>query len=107
MYAVIELKGHQWIVKPGDIIEVDNVNLEEGEAFSTDKILLAFDENGENTKVGTPYLKGEVKLKVQENFKWPKMYIKKFKNKIRADRNSKWKWFRAHKTKLLVEDISL
>jgi ribosomal protein L21 len=69
MYVVIDLKGHQWIVKKGDVIEVDNVNLSEGETLSTDKILLAFDEKGENTKVGTPYLKGEVKLKVEENFR--------------------------------------
>jgi ribosomal protein L21 len=69
MYVVIDLKGHQWIVKKGDVIEVDNVNLSEGETLSTDKILLAFDEKGENAKVGTPYLKGEVKLKVEENFR--------------------------------------
>jgi len=107
MYVVIELKGHQWIVKKGDVIETDNMNLSEGEVFSVDKILLAFDSNWKNAKIGTPYLKGEVKLKVKENFRWPKMYIKKFKNKIRADRNSKWKWFRASKSRLVVEDISL
>jgi len=107
MYAVIDLKWHQWIVKKGDVIEVDNIWLEEGETLTTDKILLTFNEKGEDVKVWTPYVKGEVKLKVESNFKWPKMYIKKFKNKIRADRNSKWKWFRAHKSKLIVEEISL
>ena len=107
MYAVIELKWHQWIVKKGDIIEVDNVGLTEGETLTTDKILLSFDENGENAKVGTPYLKWEITLKVEENFRGDKMYVRKFKNKIRSDRNSKWYGFRPSKTKLLVENISL
>jgi len=107
MYAVIDLKWHQWIVKKGDMIEVDNINKENWEIFSTDKILLAFDENQENIKVGTPYINWEVKFKVESNFRWAKIYVRKFKNKIRADRNSKWKWFRPEKTKLIVEDISL
>ncbi len=107
MYAVIELKWHQWIVKEGDKIDVDNVNLEEWEKITTDKILLAFDEEGKNAKVGKPYLKWKVVLKVEENYKWDKIYVKKFKNKIRADRNSKGKWFRPLKSKLVVESISL
>lgn len=107
MYAVIELKWHQWIVKEWDKIDVDNVNLNEGEQLKVDKILLTFDEDGKNAKVGKPYLKGEVTLKVEENFKGDKMYIKKFKNKIRADRNSKGKWFRPLKSRLVVESISL
>lgn len=107
MYAVIDLKWHQWIVKKGDIIEVDNVQESEWTVFSTDQILLAFDENQENIKVWTPYIKWEVKLKVDSNFRWEKIYVRKFKNKIREARNSKWKWFKAHKTRLIVEDLSL
>ena len=107
MYAVIDLNWHQWIVKKGDVIEVDNVNKENWETFSINKILLTFDENQENVKVWTPYVKWEVQLKVDSNFRWDKMYIRKFKNKIRASRNSKWKWFRPKKTKLIVEDVSL
>lgn len=107
MYAVIDFKWHQWIVKKGDIIEVDNVDKENWEVFSIDKILLTFDENQENIKVWTPYIEWEVKLKVDSHFRWDKMYVRKFKNKIRADRNSKWQWFRPEKTKLIVEDVSL
>ena len=107
MYAVIELKWHQWIVKKWDVIEVDNIWLEEWKSLTIDKVLLAFDDKQENIKVGTPYVKWEVKLKVESNFRWEKIYVRKFKNKIRADRNSKWQWFRAYKSKLLVEDINL
>lgn len=107
MYTVIELQWHQWIVKKWDVIEVDNVWLEEWQTLTTDKILLSFDEEWKNSNIWKPYLKWEVKLSVKENFRWEKMYIRKFKNKTRSDRNSKWKWFRACKTLLVVEEISL
>ena len=107
MYIVIELKWHQWIIKEWNTIEVDNVWLNEGDILSVDKILLAFDENWDNIKIWKPYLIWDVKLKVESNFRNNKMYIRKFKNKIRASRNSKWKWFRASKTSLKVEKISL
>lgn len=107
MYAVIDLKWHQWIIKKGDVIEVDNIWKSEWDVFSVENILLTFDENQENVKVWTPYVKGEVMLKVDSNFKWEKMYVRKFKNKIRASRNSKWQWFRPYKTKLIVEEINL
>jgi ribosomal protein L21 len=107
MYVVIDFKWHQWIVRQWDTIEVDNVWLSEGEIINTDKVLLCFDEEWKNVKIGTPFLKWSVKLKVKENFKWKKIYVRKFKNKIRADRNSKGKWFRPIKSKLIVEEISL
>lgn len=107
MYTVIELQWHQWIVKKWDVIEVDNIWLEEWQTLTTDKILLSFDEEWKNSNIWKPYLKWEVKLSVKENFRWEKMYVRKFKNKIRADRNSKWKWFRASKSLLVVEEISL
>lgn len=107
MYAVIDLKGHQWIVRKWEKIDVDNMWLKEGEIVEVDKILLAFDEDQKNIKVWKPYINWKVILKVEKNFKWEKIWVKKFKNKIRADRNSKGKWFRPMKTRLIVEEISL
>ena len=107
MYAVIELQWHQWIIKEGDKIDVDNLNLEEGKELSVDNILLAFDEDAKNVKLGKPYLDWKVLLKVVDNYKTDKIYVRKFKNKIRADRNSKGKGFRAMRTRLVVEKISL
>ena len=34
MIAVIEVSGHQYVVKSGDIIEVDNQNKEIGDTLS-------------------------------------------------------------------------
>jgi len=44
MYAVIEYKGHQHIVKEGDILTVDLVDAKEGEKITLDHIVLAFDD---------------------------------------------------------------
>ena len=33
MYGVIQLKGYQYIVKKGDKIKVDRVDVEEGKSF--------------------------------------------------------------------------
>lgn len=56
MYAVVELKGHQYIVQEGDTITVDNVDLGEGEKMTIETVLLAFDDKGERVIVGTPYI---------------------------------------------------
>jgi ribosomal protein L21 len=52
MYAVLELSGRQYIVKKGDTIVVDRMNsLKEGDVFDVDKVLMVFDEEGENVKI--------------------------------------------------------
>ncbi len=105
MYAVIDFKGHQWIVKKWDQIEVDRLKEKEWELIEVKEVLAVFDENWKEVQIWKPYLEKSVKLKVKEHFLWPKIHIKKFKNKIRADRNSKGKWFRTHKTLIEIEDI--
>ncbi|MEI8009015.1 MAG: 50S ribosomal protein L21 [bacterium] len=70
MYAVVELKGHQYIVQEGDTITVDNVDLGEGEKMTIDTVLLAFDDKGEKVIVGAPYIaKAKVECVVAKNQK--------------------------------------
>ena len=107
MYAVIDLKWHQWIIKKGDEISVDRVDWKIGSTIKISDVLATFDEWAKDVKVGKPYIKATVKLKVKEHFLWEKMHVRNFKNKIRHNRNTKWKWFRAHKTVLSVESIDL
>ncbi len=88
MYGVIQLKGHQYIVKKGDKIQVDKIDIEEGKNFTHKEVLALFDEEGKEVKVGNPYVKdGEVKLKVLSHFKGDKIKVVKFKNKNRYQRN--------------------
>jgi large subunit ribosomal protein L21 len=67
MYAVVEYKGHQHIVKEGDALTVDLVDAADGEKVTLDKIVLAFDEKAEKVMVGSPYVKGHVDAEVQNH----------------------------------------
>ena len=104
MYVVLDLQGHQYIVKQGDKIVVDKVkNVNEGDTFELDKVLMLFDEEWKDVKIGRPYL-NEVKVtfKIVEHKKGEKIHVIKFKNKNRYFRKI---WFRPCLTVLQVEDI--
>ena len=45
MYAVVNIKGHQYIVKAGDAITVDRIDSDVGDAISFDEVLLSFGED--------------------------------------------------------------
>jgi large subunit ribosomal protein L21 len=87
MYAVVEYKGHQHIVKEGDNLVVDNVDAEIGKSVVLDKVLLAFDDKGEKVIIGTPYIpKAEVVAEVTTHQKADKVRTLKFKRKNRYQR---------------------
>lgn len=57
MYAVIEQGGKQHKVAQGDRLEIDLTDVaDDAQSIEIDKVLLVSD--GENTKIGTPYLEG-------------------------------------------------
>lgn len=105
MYAVIELKGHQYIVQEGDTITVDNVDLDEGEKMTVENVLLAFDDKGEKVIVGAPYIaKAKVECVVSKNQKGDKIRIIKFKRKNRYQRTI---GFRPHQSLLDIKKIEI
>jgi large subunit ribosomal protein L21 len=105
MYAVVELKGHQYIVQEGDTITVDNVDLDEGEKMTIDTVLLAFDDKGEKVIVGAPYIaKAKVECVVAKNQKGEKIRIIKFKRKNRYQRTL---GFRPHQSLLDIKKIDI
>jgi len=55
MYGVVEISGHQYKVKPGDIIDVEKLAQEVGATVDFDKVLFI---GGENPQVGLPLVKG-------------------------------------------------
>ena len=80
MYAVVETGGKQYKVSEGDTLCVERLAAAEGEKVVLDKVLLFSD--GENVKVGTPYIEGaKVEAEVVENGKGEKIVIFKFKSK--------------------------
>ena len=79
MWAVVEILKKQYIVKPNDTIETERLGQTTGEIVF-DKVLLTVD--GDNIKVGTPYLNGaKVKAAVQGEEKDDKVIIGKFKRR--------------------------
>jgi large subunit ribosomal protein L21 len=56
MYAVIETGGKQYRVEPGQRIRVEKLDADEGASIDLDKVLLVAD--GDDIKVGAPYVSG-------------------------------------------------
>ncbi|ATU05926.1 50S ribosomal protein L21 [Candidatus Gracilibacteria bacterium HOT-871] len=103
MLAVIELGGNQFTVKKGDVIDVKKLDKEVSSTFDVEALLVS-DDDGKETKVGTPFVSGsKVELKVLEQFKGEKVRVFKMKSKKRYMRNN---GFRAHLTKLEVISVA-
>ena len=103
MYAVVELQGHQYIVSKDMEIVVDKIADESAKKLDVDKVLLVFDEKGENVIVGKPFIdNAKVIFDVVEFKKGDKIKVLKFKNKNRYQRIY---GHRSHQTVLKVKDI--
>ena len=99
MLAVIELGWNQFTVKSGDVIDVKKMEWEINSVVSTD-VLLISDEEGNETKIGTPLVEGsKVELKVIEQYRGEKVRVFKMKSKKRHSKNN---GLRPHLTKLEV-----
>lgn len=55
MYTVVEIKGHQYKLAAGDLIDVEKIEAEVGSTVSFDKVLLV---SGAKTIVGAPVVGG-------------------------------------------------
>lgn len=80
MYVVIETGGKQYRVQEGDVITIEKLNVEAGDAIAFDKVLVLADDK--DLKVGAPYVAGAaVHGEVVENGKAKKVIIYKYKAK--------------------------
>jgi large subunit ribosomal protein L21 len=85
MFAVIKTGGKQYLVQPGDKIEVELLDAEIGKEITFPEVLLLGDEK--KTEIGSPLVKGaEVKAKVLALTKGEKLIIFKYKPKKRYKR---------------------
>jgi large subunit ribosomal protein L21 len=55
MYTVVEIKGHQYKLKAGDLIDVERIEAEVGSTVDFDQVLLV---GGDKTIVGAPTVGG-------------------------------------------------
>jgi large subunit ribosomal protein L21 len=80
MHAVIATGGKQYRVKEGDVLRVEKLGLDEGAKVEIDQVLMV--SNGEEIKVGTPFLEGaKVTAEVMSNGRNKKVRIIKFKRR--------------------------
>jgi large subunit ribosomal protein L21 len=94
-YAIVEDGGKQYRAVIGESIEVDIYPLEVGQEIDMERVLLISD--GENVKVGTPYVKGaKIQATVLAQVKGPKIVVFKYmaKERIRTKTGHRQKYTR-------------
>ena len=80
MYAIIETGGKQYKVSEGDIIYIEKLDVNEGDAVNFDCVKAI--SVGSEFKVGAPTVEGAVvTAKVLANGKGKKIYVMKYKSK--------------------------
>lgn len=102
MYAVIQTGGKQYRVSEGDTVRVEKLGAEEGASLDLDKVLMV--ANGEDIKIGTPYVAGgKVTATVKSHGRAKKVTILKFKRrKHHMKRQGHRQWY----TELQITGIS-
>lgn len=99
MYGVVEIGGHQYKVVPGQVLDVDRLEVEGESLVDFDRVLFI---GGENPQVGLPVVEGaKVKAKVIRHARDHKILVYK-----RAP--GKWQRRRGHRqsfTAILITSI--
>lgn len=76
MFAIIETGGKQYRVQENDVLFVEKLEAEEGDAVVFDKVLMV------NDKIGAPYVEGaKVTANVVKQGKAKKVIVFKYKSK--------------------------
>lgn len=81
MYAIVESRGRQYKVSPGDVVALDLLKVESGEPYVFDKVLMLVDDD-QNVILDTDEL-GKVKVSgvVTEERKGKKLIVFKYKRR--------------------------
>ena len=82
IYAIIETGGKQYKVTPGQTIDVERLDVGEGNSVELDRVLLIAD--GDKVTVGSPTIEGaKVVATSQGEGKGKKIIVLKYKPKVR------------------------
>ncbi len=82
MFAIIETGGKQYKVEKGTILQVEKLDIKEGDSIKLSKVLLLSDND--KTEIGTPIVGGaEVTAKAVEHGRGEKIVVFKMKAKKR------------------------
>lgn len=100
-WAIIKTGGKQYKVQEGRAVSVEKIANSGKDNIIFDQILIVSKDN--KLEIGKPLLqKAQVKAKVLETYKEPKVRVVKFKSKSRYLRT---RGHRQQKTKILIEKI--
>lgn len=87
MFAVIETGGKQYLIKTGDTLKIEKLDVEPGKSVVFDKILMLAEDDGSDVQIGMPYLEGvTIEADVEEQTREKKIRVIKYKRKIRYRR---------------------
>lgn len=102
MYAVIVTGGKQYRVSQGQTFKVEKLTAAEGATVEFDQVLMV--ANGEDIKIGAPYVEGsKVSATVKAHGRDKKVIIIKFR---RRKHSRKQQGHRQHFTELQITGIS-
>jgi large subunit ribosomal protein L21 len=100
MYTVVEIKGHQYKLAAGDLIDVERIEAEVGSVVTFDQVLLV---GGAKTLVGAPVVGGaKVTAKVVKQGRTRKILVLKRKPGGRRVKNGHRQCY----TGLLITEIN-
>lgn len=103
MYAVIKTGGKQYRVREGQVIRIESLNAEVGDAVEFDEVLMVGE--GADVKVGTPVVEGaKVAATVEANGRGDKVSIIKFRR--RKNRSKTKQGHRQNFTEVKIGNIS-
>ncbi len=81
MHAVIKTGGKQYTVNPGDILDVELLSGNPGDAIEFNEVLMVSNDKGE-VEIGSPLVeKAVVKAKIVKETKGKKIVVFKFKRR--------------------------
>ncbi|KPK32263.1 MAG: 50S ribosomal protein L21 [Chlamydiae bacterium SM23_39] len=82
MYAIFESGSKQYLIKEGDIIEVELLKKSSSEKTDVEFKNVLFINDGKNIEIGTPYLKNYyINGKILKEIKGPKVIAFKYKRR--------------------------
>lgn len=103
MYAVIKTGGKQYRVREGQVLRIESLNLEAGDAVEFDEVLMVGE--GADIKIGTPVVEGaKVAGTVESNGRGKKVTIIKFRR--RKNRSKTKQGHRQNYTEVKIGKIS-
>ncbi len=101
MFAVIKTGGKQYLVKEGEVLKIEKLDVEVGKPVEFE-VLLRAEEDGSTVEIGTPALAKNAHAEVVLHGRDKKISVVKYKPKVRYKKRV---GHRQHFTKVAIKSI--